>query len=83
MSYICEICGKKSTVGSSQIHGRGVAGKRWLKRAPKTRRVFKPNLQNITLLISGETKKMRICAKCIKRIKKYGFIKDFKKVSVV
>ncbi|MFC1600471.1 bL28 family ribosomal protein [Patescibacteria group bacterium] len=82
-TYICEICGKKSSVGSSQRHRRGVAGKRWMKRAPKTRRVFKPNLQRVTLNIAGEIKKMRICAKCIKRIKKYGSIKDFKKISVV
>jgi len=83
MSFICEICGKKTSVGSSQRHKRGVAGKRWLTRAPKTRRVFKPNLQRVTLNIAGDTKKMRICAKCIKRIKKYGSIKNFKKVSVV
>lgn len=83
MSYSCEICGKSSVIGSSQRHGRGVAGKRWMNRAQKTRRVFKPNLQRITLNIAGETKKMRICGKCIKRIKKYSSIKDFKKVSVV
>jgi large subunit ribosomal protein L28 len=83
MSYICEICGKKSAVGSSQQHRRGVAGKRWLKRAPKTPRVFKPNLQRVSLNISGDVKKMRICAKCIKRIKKYGSIKDYKKIAVV
>jgi large subunit ribosomal protein L28 len=83
MSYICEICGKKTEVGSSQRHRRGVAGKRWMTRAQKTRRVFKPNLQRVTLNIAGDIKKMRICAKCVKRIKKYGSIKDFKKISVV
>lgn len=77
------MCGKKTAVGSSQQHRRGVAGKRWLKRAQKTRRVFKPNLQRVTLNIAGDVKKMWICGKCIKRIKKYGSIKDFKKVSVV
>jgi large subunit ribosomal protein L28 len=83
MSYVCEICGKKSAVGSSQRHRRGVAGRRWLARAPKTRRVFKPNLQRVTLNIAGDIKKMRICAKCVKRIKKYGSIKEYKKVAIV
>lgn len=83
MSYSCKICGKKTAVGSSQKHRRGVAGKRWMNRAQKTRRVFKPNLQRVTLNIAGDVKKMRICGKCIKRIKKYGSIKDFKKISVV
>jgi ribosomal protein L28 len=83
MSYICEICSKSSSVGSRQRHRRGVAGKRWMTRAQKTRRVFKPNLQKVTLNIAGDIKKMRICGKCIKRIKKYGSIKSFKKVSVI
>lgn len=83
MTYVCEICAKKSAVGSSQKHRRGVAGKRWLYRAPKTPRVFKSNLQNVSLVIAGETKKMRICAKCLKRIKKYGSIKKYSKVAVV
>ena len=83
MSYVCEICAKKTTVGSSQRHRRGVAGKRWLTRAPKTPRVFKPNLQRVSLDIDGKVKKMRVCTKCIKRIKKFGAIKNYKKITVV
>ncbi len=83
MSFSCEICEKKSSVGSSQKHRRGVAGKRWLYRAPKTPRVFKPNLQRVGLVIAGENKKMRVCAKCLKRIKKYGSIKNYPKISVL
>ncbi len=83
MSYICEICGKSVSVGRSQQHGRGVAGKRWKKRAPVTPRLFKPNLQKVTLKINNEVKKMRICTTCLKRIRKYGSVKDYSNVAVV
>lgn len=72
MAYICEICGKGVVIGRSQRHGRGVAGKRWKKRATVTTKVFRPNLQTITLLIDSEKKTMKLCTKCIKRYKKDG-----------
>jgi ribosomal protein L28 len=83
MSYVCQICGKKNVMGRSQKHRRGVAGKRWKFRAPETPRLFKVNLQTTTLKINGEAKKMRICTKCLKRIRKFGNIKDFKNIAVV
>ena len=82
MAYICEICNKKTVVGRSQKHKRGVAGKRWKKRVKATFRLFRPNLQRVTLKIQGKEQKMRICAKCLKSIKKYGKVKNLKKVSV-
>jgi large subunit ribosomal protein L28 len=82
MALVCEICGKSKSIGSSQKHRRGVAGKRWKKRVAKTPRTFKPNLQKKTLTINGEKKKMTVCAKCLKRIKKYGSIKNYSKVTI-
>jgi len=82
MSYVCEICGKKSSAGRSQQHKRGVAGKRWKKRAQATPRLFMPNLQKVSLLVGGEKKQMRICAKCLKRVKKYHSIGKYKNISV-
>jgi len=46
------------------MHKRGVAGKRWKKRAQKTFKVFMPNLQ----MFYG----MKLCTNCIKRLKKDG-----------
>lgn len=83
MSYVCAICGKKTVYGVSQQHQRGVAGRRWKKRAQATKRVFKPNLSNVTVLISGEQKKMKLCAKCIKRIRKYKSIGDYKNIQML
>lgn len=83
MSMICAICGKGKSVGRQIQHKRGVAGKRWKKRAQKTPRTFMPNLQVKTVNIKGETKKIKICAKCIKKIKKDGKIGEYKSVSFI
>lgn len=80
---ICQICGKGKVVGRSQQHKRGVAGKRWKKKTTKTRRVFKPNLQMKTFTVNGEEKKMKVCGKCIKRVKKFNSIGKYKNIQVV
>ncbi len=67
---ICFNCEKGSMKGMSHTHHRGVAGGRWKKRAPHTAKLFKPNLQKITILEEGKEKKINICSKCLKRIKK-------------
>ncbi len=66
----CYICEKKTVVGRSQKHKRGVAGKRWKKRVTATFRVFRPNLQAVTIVEGGRKKKVKMCAKCIKRRKR-------------
>ena len=83
MSYVCQICGKTNVYGHSQKHRRGVAGKRWKNRAQITPRMFKVNLQKVTVSANGDEKQMRLCAKCIKRIKKFGAIKTYKNIAVV
>jgi len=56
--------------GRSHTHHRGVAGGRWKKRAQKTQRLFKPNLKAFMIIEDGETKRVKLCMKCLKRIKK-------------
>jgi len=70
MTNTCYHCGKTVLFGRTHTHHRGVAGGRWKKRAPKTRRIFRPNLQKVTILEKGKKKQVKLCAKCIKRIKK-------------
>jgi len=77
MVVSCYHCGKTVLFGRRHTHHRGVAGGRWKKRAPKTRRIFRPNLQKVTILENGKEKKVKLCTKCIKRIKKD--VKDGKK----
>ena len=74
MSRLFELCGKKKQIGRQSKHRKGVAGKQWAKRAPKTLRVFRPNLQKVT--INGT--QMVLCTKCLKRIKMEKTTKDLK-----
>ncbi len=65
----CYHCGKGVLYGRSHTHHRGVAGGRWKKRAPKTQRIFLPNLQRVEILVSGKVKRIHLCTKCLKRIR--------------
>ncbi len=79
---ICSICSKTYSTGVSQRHKRGVAGKRWAKRAQETKRLFKPNIQTKTLVINGVEKKVKICTKCLKSIKKFGKVGKHSNIAV-
>ena len=75
MAYMCDNCGKGVVHGRQSTHGRGVAGKRWKKRAQKTPRTFKPNLQKISVMLNGKKVQMKLCTSCISRFIKDGKIK--------
>lgn len=66
----CYITGKGNMYGRSHTHHRGVAGGRWKKRAQKTARIFKPNLQTVSVIEEGVRKQIKVSAKALKRIKK-------------
>ncbi len=70
MSAVCYHCGKGTVYGRTHTHHRGVAGGRWKKRAPKVNRTFKPNLQRVAVLEADKEVRVRLCTKCIKRVKK-------------
>ncbi len=57
-------------MGRQHTHHRGVAGGRWKKRAPKTAKAFAPNLQKVKIMIGDVVKQVKLCTKCIKRVKK-------------
>ena len=70
MAAICFHCGKGSMYGRTHTHHRGVAGGRWKKRAPKVNRVFKANLQTVAIIEAGDRVRVRLCTKCLKRVRK-------------
>lgn len=82
MAFLCDNCDKGVMMGRSQRHGRGVAGKRWSKRAPMTSKMFKPNVQKVGMLVDGKKVTMNFCTKCIKKFRKEGKIKSFAPVSL-
>ena len=56
MSRICEICGKAPAAGRSISHSHRV-----------TNRMFRPNVQRITIKDSkGCVRKARVCTRCMK-----------------
>lgn len=69
MAVSCYHCGKTAMYGTSHTHHRGVAGGRWKKRAQKTKRVFKPNLHKVTIMEAGVELRVKVCSKCLKRVK--------------
>jgi ribosomal protein L28 len=83
MAYVCDNCGKGTVYGRQSTHGRGVAGRRWKKRAQKTPRLFKPNLQKVTVTIGGKNVQMRLCTDCISKFRKEGKIVKRQPSSIV
>lgn len=56
MAAQCDICGKKPLVGNNVSHANN-----------KSKRRFKPNLQNVkTQLASGEVKRVTVCSRCLR-----------------
>lgn len=55
MARVCEICGKKPSVGHNVSHAHNLTKRRWL-----------PNLQSVKANVGGTTKTLRVCAKCLK-----------------
>lgn len=72
MAYVCDNCGKGIVQGRQSTHHRGIAGKRWRKRAQTTLRSFKPNLQKVGVMVSGKKVSMKLCTDCISLFKKQG-----------
>lgn len=68
MSRVCEICNKGPVAGRT-IKRRGMAkrkGGAGQKITGKTRRRFLPNLMRVRALVNGKSKRIRVCAKCLK-----------------
>lgn len=70
MANRCDLCGKGRMVGRSSRHKRGVAGGQWKKRAPKTRKIFLPNLHPFRGELEGKTGRWKLCTKCLRKVKK-------------
>jgi len=64
----CAICGKAPVFGRSIQHKHGGG---WARRAPKTNRMFKPNIQKTTLTLEGGvTAQIKACTRCIHTLQK-------------
>ncbi|MGI6032529.1 MAG: 50S ribosomal protein L28 [Coriobacteriales bacterium] len=56
MSKVCEICGKSPSAGKNVSHSHR-----------KTNRVFRPNIQKVTIKdAKGHVRKANVCTSCLK-----------------
>jgi large subunit ribosomal protein L28 len=55
MSKVCSVCGKHPVAGRNVSHSHRV-----------TNRVYKPNVQKVTVVRGGHVKKANVCTKCLK-----------------
>ncbi|PKQ19245.1 MAG: 50S ribosomal protein L28 [Actinobacteria bacterium HGW-Actinobacteria-6] len=55
MSQICTVCGKKPSAGRNVSHSHRV-----------TNRMIYPNIQRVSVLVEGTSKKVNVCTKCLK-----------------
>ncbi len=55
MAWICAVCGKKPSTGNKVSHSHR-----------KTKRRWKPNLQNVTVGSETGNKRIKVCTKCLK-----------------
>lgn len=55
MAKVCQICGKGPQFGNNVSHAHNL-----------TRRKWSPNLQRVRATINGTTRRIRVCAKCLK-----------------
>ena len=55
MARVCEMCGKRPSVGNNVSHANN-----------KTKRRFSPNLQRVRAKIEGSVRRIRVCTRCIR-----------------
>ena len=55
MSQQCEVCDKKPQSGNNVSHANN-----------KTRRVWKPNLKKLRVVMKGSIKTVKVCTRCLK-----------------
>jgi len=60
---VCDVCGKRPQFGQNIRHVHSGA---WALKAPRTKRRWIPNLQTARVANGSVTKRIRVCAKCLK-----------------
>ncbi len=59
----CEICGKTTTIGKKVAHNR-------MYITNRTSRKFRPNLQKMTIATPAGPKKITVCTRCMRTMRK-------------
>ena len=59
----CDVCGKHTAYGRNIRHKHSG---RWERKAPRTNRTFKANVQNRTFVVEGVPVRLKICTRCLR-----------------
>jgi len=63
---ICDICKKSSMIQKCGAHQYGGG---WAMRATKKRAVWQVNLHSVKVTYKGVRRTMRLCTKCLRKVK--------------
>ena len=59
----CDVCGKHTAFGRNIRHKHSG---RWERKAPRTNRTFKANIQNKRFVLGGVPVRVKICTRCLR-----------------
>ncbi len=59
----CDLCPKRTKFGRNIRHKHSG---RWERKAPRTNREFRPNVQSKRLLIDGRMRRVNVCTRCLR-----------------
>ena len=59
----CDVCGKHTAYGRNIRHKHSG---RWERKAPRTNRTFKANVQNRTFYLDGTAVRLKVCTRCLR-----------------
>ena len=55
MAQVCQLCGKRPSVGNNVSHANN-----------RTKRRFEPNLQRVRARVNGAVRRIRVCTRCLR-----------------
>lgn len=67
MAGKCDLCGKHTTFGRNIRHKHSG---RWKRKAPRTSRTFKPNIQRRRIVVDGKRVRKNVCTSCLRTMLK-------------
>jgi large subunit ribosomal protein L28 len=59
----CDVCSRGTSFGRNIRHKHSG---RWERKAPRTNRTFKANVQNKTFYFDGVPLRLKICTRCLR-----------------
>lgn len=63
MAGTCDVCDKRVKFGRNIRHKHSG---RWERKAPRTSRQFRPNVQRKRMFVDGKYQRVNICTRCLR-----------------